>query len=60
VRPLQIVACEGEVGMEDTAVSMWAIATIGGPIVLGLAVAYSVIRNRRRRRALETRRGERN
>jgi hypothetical protein len=46
--------------MEDTAVSMWAIATIGGPIILGLAVAYSVIRNRRRRRALETRRGERN
>jgi hypothetical protein len=46
--------------MEDTAVSMWAIATIGGPIILGLTVAYSVIRNRRRRRALEARRGERN
>ena len=46
--------------MEDTAVSMSAIATIGGPIILGLAVAYAVIRNRRRRRALEARRGERN
>jgi hypothetical protein len=46
--------------MEDTAVSMWAIAIIGGPIILGLALAYGVIRNRRRRRALETRRGDRN
>ena len=45
--------------MEDTAVSMWAIATIGGPIILGLAIAYGVIRNRRRRKALEARRSER-
>jgi uncharacterized protein (TIGR03382 family) len=45
--------------MEDTAVSMWAIATIGGPIILGLAVAYGVLRNRRRRRALQARRGDR-
>jgi len=42
--------------MEDTAVSMWALVTIGGPIVLGLALAYVVLRNRRRR-TLETRRG---
>jgi hypothetical protein len=45
--------------MEDTAVSMWAIATIGGPIILGLAIAYGVFRNRRRRKALQARRGER-
>ena len=45
--------------MEDTAISLWAIATIGGPIILGLAIAYGVIRNRRRRKALEARRGER-
>jgi len=45
--------------MEGTAVSMWAIATIGGPIILGLAIAYGVIRNRKRRKALAARRGGR-
>jgi hypothetical protein len=45
--------------MEETAISLWAIATIGGPIILGLAIAYAAIRNRRRRRALAARRGER-
>ena len=57
MRSLHLVAFAGDARpMEDTAVSMWAIVTIGGPIVLGLALAYVVIRNRRRRRALETRR----
>jgi len=45
--------------MEDSAVSLWAVVTIGGPVVLGLAAAYAIIRNRRRRRALAARRGNR-
>jgi hypothetical protein len=45
--------------MEDAALPLWAILTIAGPIVLGAAMAYGVIRNRRRRRAREAARGER-
>lgn len=45
--------------MEGTAVPFWAIVTIGGPIILGLAIAFSRIRNRRRRRAIEARRAQR-
>ena len=44
--------------MEDAAVSLWAVVTIGGPIVLGIAVAYATVRNRRRRRALAARRSQ--
>jgi uncharacterized protein (TIGR03382 family) len=28
----------------------WAFATIGGPIILGLVIAYGVLQRRRRRR----------
>lgn len=28
----------------------WMIATVGGPIVLGSAIAYALLRNRQRRR----------
>ena len=47
------------VAMEDTAASVWAVVTIAGPIVLGLAAAYATLRNRRRRRARVARRGSR-
>jgi hypothetical protein len=36
--------------MDDSSVSIWAIAVIGGPIVLGAALAYAVLRMRLRRR----------
>jgi hypothetical protein len=45
--------------MEDAAIPLWAFVVIGGPILLGLALAYSRIRNRRRRRSIEARRGHR-
>jgi hypothetical protein len=45
--------------MEDAAIPLWAFVVIGGPILLGLALAYSRIRNRRRRRSIETRHGHR-
>lgn len=38
--------------MDDLAVPLWAVATIGGPIVLGAILAYGVWRNRRRRKRL--------
>jgi hypothetical protein len=41
--------------MEDAAYPLWAVVVIGGPIVLGLVLAFGVIRNRRRRRALARR-----
>ena len=31
--------------MEGTVVPLWAIVTIGGPIILGLAIAYGIIRD---------------
>jgi hypothetical protein len=45
--------------MENSAMPLWAIVTIAGPAVLGLALLYGRIQNRRRRRALEARRGNR-
>jgi len=45
--------------MEDMAIPLWAFVVIGGPILLGLALAYSRIRNRRRQRSIEARRGHR-
>jgi hypothetical protein len=36
--------------MDDASVSIWAIAVIGGPILLGGALAYAVLRMRLRRR----------
>jgi hypothetical protein len=45
--------------MEDAAVPLWAILTIAGPVALGAAMAYGVIRNRWRRRTREApRRGQ--
>ena len=41
--------------MEDAAYPLWAVVIIGGPIALGLVLAFGVIRNRRRRRALARR-----
>jgi hypothetical protein len=43
--------------MEDAAYPLWAFVVIGGPIMLGLVLAYSRIRNLRRRRLIEARRG---
>lgn len=31
-------------------VALWAVAVIGGPIILGAILAYGRIRNRRRRK----------
>lgn len=36
--------------MEDATVSLWAIAVIAGPIILGGILAYGVWRNRKKRR----------
>jgi hypothetical protein len=36
--------------MDDASVSIWAIAVIAGPILLGGALAYAVVRTRLRRR----------
>jgi uncharacterized protein (TIGR03382 family) len=35
--------------MPEISVSLWAIATIGGPVILAAALAYGVLRQRRRR-----------
>jgi hypothetical protein len=56
---LPSVAFQRDRSMEDTAIPLWAFVVIGGPILLGLALAYSRIRNRRRRRSIEARRGHR-
>jgi hypothetical protein len=37
--------------MEETSGSMWVIATIGGPVVLGIFLADAAFRTRKRRRA---------
>lgn len=38
--------------MEGTALPLWAIAVIAGPIILGGAMAYGRWRNRKRRKAV--------
>jgi hypothetical protein len=45
--------------MEDAPIPLWAFVVIGGPILLGLALAFSRIQNRRRRRSIEARCGHR-
>lgn len=42
--------------MPDISISAWAIATIGGPIILAAALTYGVLRQRRRRRLREQQR----
>jgi hypothetical protein len=42
--------------MEDTAVPLWAFAVIGGPLVLGLVLAFGRWRNRRNRGRIEAER----
>jgi hypothetical protein len=36
--------------MDDASVSIWAIAVIGGPILLAGAMGYAILRARLRRR----------
>jgi hypothetical protein len=44
--------------MDEVGVSLWAIAVIGGPVVLAAAPGYAVVRARlRRRRAAAANRG---
>jgi len=34
--------------MENRAVTPWGIATVGGPVILGAALDYGILRRRRR------------
>jgi hypothetical protein len=42
--------------MEETAVPLWAIAVIGGPILLAAALAFGRWRNRRNRGRIDAER----